>query len=108
MDSQIRALLAAGAADSQKCLGTPALMYRDGEEIWSGSLVWVETSGSYAVELGGAMYTVTARATLPVTAMQEAPLPGDRIQVNGRLCMVVSVFRSAYDAAYNLEATTLK
>ncbi len=108
MDNQIRALLNAGAADACRCLGTPATLHRDGVEIWSGSLVWVEMSSSYVVELGGAVYSVTARATVPVTAMQEAPQPGDRLQVNGRLCMVVGVFRSPYDSTYNLEAATLK
>ena len=107
MDPQLQNLLAAGAADAQRMLGTQATLYHGQAEYWSGSLVWVETGGSYSVELGGALYSVTGRATLRAAAVQEAPKPGDRLKVNGQLHLIVGCFRSPFDATFNLEATLL-
>lgn len=107
MDSQIQSLIAAGAADAQRCLGCPAVLYRGGEEYWSGCLVWVETGSRYAVELGGALYSVTGRATVQAGALPQAPQPGDRLKVNGYLHAVVGVFKSPFDNSYNIEAALL-
>lgn len=108
MIPEIQKLIAAGAADAQRCLGSQGELSRGGEVYWQGRVVWVETASSYAVELGGAVCSVTGRATILAADMEGAPQAGDRLQVNGRLCLVVGCFRSPYDATYNLETSTLK
>lgn len=107
MNTEIQALIAQGAADAQNMLGTQAVLFRSGEEYWSGFLVWVETGGNYSVELGGALYSVTGRATLHAGQVAQAPQPGDRLKVNGQLHLIVGAFMSPFDRTWNIEATTL-
>lgn len=108
MVTPVQKLIARGAAAMLQQLGTPATLSRNGQAYWAGSLVWVETSSSYSVELGGSLYTVSGRATVIAADLPQAPVPGDRLAVDGHLCLVVGAFKSPYDATWNLEASTLK
>lgn len=108
MATPVQNLIARGAAAIRQQLGTPATLSRNGQPYWSGTMVWVETSSAYSVELGGSLYTVTGRATVIAAELPQAPVPGDRLAVDGHLCLIVGAFKSPYDATWNLEATTLK
>lgn len=108
METPVQRLMRRGAAAIREQLGADAELSRGGEVYWRGRVVWVETASSYAVELGGAVCSVTGRATILAADMEGAPQAGDRLLVNGRLCLVVGCFRSPYDATYNLETSTLK
>ena len=108
MATPVQNLIARGAAAMLQQMGTSATLSRNGQAYWTGSLVWVETSSAYSVELGGSLYTVTGRATVIAAALPQAPIPGDRLAVDGHLCIIVGAFKSPYDATWNLEASTLK
>ena len=108
MATPVQNLIARGAAAILQQLGTTATLSRNGQAYWTGNLVWVETSSAYSVELGGSLYTVTGRATVIAAALPQAPIPGDRLAVDGHLCIIVGAFKSPYDATWNLEASTLK
>lgn len=101
-------LIARGAAALQSQLGTTATISRSGTIYWTGPLVFVETGSGYETELGGSVYFVNSRAAVLASAISQAPLPGDRLRVNGRLFMVAGVFRSSFDATYNLDCASLK
>ena len=107
MSTAVRDLIARGALAIRQQLGTAAELSRGGEVYWSGLMVWVEVSSGYAVELGGSVYSVSGRGTVLEADMDREPLPGDRLRVNGRLFIIVGVFRSPYDCAYNIEASLL-
>lgn len=108
MTTPVQKLIARGSAAIRQQMGTPATLSRNGQPYWTGGLVWVETSSAYSVELGGSLYTVSGRATVIAAELPQAPVPGDRLAVDGHLCLVVGAFKSPYDAAWNLEASTLK
>ena len=108
MTTPVQELIARGAAAICQQLGTPATLSRNGQPYWTGTLVWVETSSAYSAELGGTLYTVTGRATIIAADLPQAPVPGDRLAVDGHLCLIVGAFKSPYDATWNLEASTLK
>lgn len=99
-------LLAAGFADLSVTLGQDCKLSRAGSEIWSGRATLVQTDGSYAIEWGGAMHSLTARAQLPATA--PTPRGGDVFSSGSRSFLVVGVVKSDFDVCYNLELSTLK
>lgn len=108
MATPVQTLIARGAAAMLQQMGTPATLSRDGQAYWTGNLVWVETGSAYSAELGGSLYIVSGRATVIAAALPQAPIPGDRLAVDGHLCLIVGAFKSPYDATWNLEASTLK
>lgn len=108
MTTPVQNLIARGAAAMLQQMGTPATLSRDGQAYWTGNMVWVETGSAYSAELGGSLYIVSGRATVIAAALPQAPIPGDRLAVDGHLCLIVGAFKSPYDATWNLEASTLK
>lgn len=106
--SAVSDLISRGAQSLQNQLGTSATLSRGGHLYWTGNLVFVETGSGYETELGGSVYFVNSRAAVLASAINQAPLPGDRLLVNGRLFMVAGVFKSSFDATYNLDCASLK
>lgn len=103
----VQKLIAAGNAAAQTMFGAPASLARDGAEYWQGSLVWVETGGDASVEIGGRVLSIDGRATIAAADILQAPKPGDRLAVNGKIFLITGVWKSSFDAAYNLSATLL-
>ena len=105
--SQIHELIQRGSAAAAAAFGTAGALLRDGAEYWSGSLVWVETGGSSAVEYGGRVLTIDGRATIQAASLVQQPKGGDRLQVNGKVLLVTAVWRSSYDSVFNLDCCLL-
>lgn len=99
-------LLAAGFADLSVTLGQDCNLTRSGEQLWNGRATLVQTDGNYAIEWGGAIHQLSARAQLPATA--PAPRGGDIFSSGSRSFLVVGVVKSDFDVCYNLELSTLK
>lgn len=105
--SQIQELIQRGSAAAAAAFGTVGTLLRDGEEYWTGQVVWVETGGSSAVEYGGRVLTVDGRATIQAASLAQPPKGGDRLQTNGKVLLVTAVWRSSFDSVFNLDCVLL-
>lgn len=101
-----QALLAAGFADLTTTLGQGCTLTRGGSVYWSGAATLVQTSGGYAVEWGGSMISLAARAQVPASAPE--PRGGDILTSGSRQYIVVGVVKSDFDVCFNLDLATLK
>lgn len=107
MQTPLTSLLQAGLADAIHTLPAEVILTRGKTSIGGGRAALVEGTGSYQVELGGAVYAVTAKCTIPRASCTTRPRGGDRLQSGGQEYIIIGVTGSQWDNAYYLDLSSI-
>jgi len=107
VNNDLNSLLSAGLADATATLSSAVRVLRGKSVIAEGDGVLVESSAQLTAELGGAIYTITARATIARAICTTRPRGGDTLSAAGNNYLIVACNSSPWDNAYYLQLTTV-
>lgn len=105
----LKDLLTAGAADMVEELGSTLVLSRAGVGVyWTGRGVWVQTASDWEAAAGGAVPSVSGRASVLRSELPTPVRAGDRLRVEGwpQPLIVTSVLGSPFDIVWYLEAVS--
>lgn len=109
MSNLLKEFLADGVADQVAMMGSKCVILDNLKGTSTPSFQAVVTSrdGSTEVEVGGITYTISGHALIP-SNQGILPKVGNRLEVDNQAWLIVSVVKSALDAAYSCDLVRVK